>query len=441
VSLLFLDSIDTLCEDECAIVRLTNPFIHAFARSFSSSRENIVGPGIFFISKKIARRRKNARRLAASMQKSAAMSSRRGARSFNGGFASRQNYRYGSKKPSGEVCGWKAVRLMASALKRLPKERRKWIASLWTHPHKKRVRLQRVGGSQSRGRGFVIDDRTIVDGITRRMGDLKCDASAQIAVDIASFYKKDARFLKSRKNAAAMDKKHSGCKNLSRSRNPMRHGSKVHVQIYHAVRYAVKISGLHRSKQPLPKKFNVDPCTSSCLIGMIKSGLYPFSSEWPVFTTQGTGIATSADILAIDTKCEYEPVFVEIKTGSATKAMDACIKKSWQTIGNNGCVSAVAQVALTRSIALECYSNVFSSTRSSACVVFARPWGIVRVEVPDEDECERLVGRLSRLILFRGKSLRANLSSNSNTQAHMTAANKPRKRKPKTYKVGFDSKK
>lgn len=365
--------------------------------------------------------------------------SRRGARNSFGGFSAKQSHRYGNKKPSGDVCGWRAVRLMAKALGRLPKARKKWITKLWSHPHKKRVRLQRVGGTQSRGRGFVIDDHTIVDGITRRMSDLRCDASARIAVDIANFYKKDARFLASRKSAEAMDKRNSGCRNLKNTRNPMKHGSKVHVQVYHAVRYAVKLSGLHKTKRPLPKKFAVDPCTNSCLIGMLKTGLYPFSSEWPVFTARGTGIATSADVMAIDTKNEYEPVFVEIKTGSATKAMDACIEKSWQTIGNNGCISAIAQVALTRHIGIECYSTVFAGMQVSACVVFARPWGIVRVELPDEAVCDRLVQRLCSIILSRNGSLRSKLSSNSNTQAHMTTANKPRKRPPKTYKAGFNS--
>lgn len=354
------------------------------------------------------------------------------------GFSGHQSHRYGGKGSGGDVCGWRAVRLMASALRRLPKERRRWIVELWAHPNKKRVRLQRVGGSNSRGRGYVIDDRTIVDGITRRMNDLKCDASSQIAVDIARFYKNDRRFAESRRNAELMDKRNTGCKNLRHTRDPMKHGSKVHTQVYHAVRYAIQMSGMYKNKRPLPKKFNIDPCTNSCIIGMLRSGLYPFSSEWPVFSARGTGIATSADILAIDVKSDYEPVFVEIKTGSATKAMDACSEKSWQSVGGNGCVSAVVQVALTRSIGLECYSNVFSSEKSSACVIFARPWGIVRIEVTDDAMCETQCAKLCSIMLARNSTLRSSLSSNANTQAHMTTARTPRKRAPKTYKVGFE---
>jgi hypothetical protein len=329
---------------------------------------------------------------------------------------------------------------MASALRRLPKERIKWMRELWAHPHKKRVRLQRVGGANSGGRGYVIDDHTIVDGITRRMDDLKCDESVAIATEIADFYKRDATYIQSKKNAMQMDKSKGACHCLKRGHNPMKHGSKVHNQVYHAVRYAVHISGAHRTKRPLPKKFSIDPCANSCLIGMVKSGLFPFSSEWPMFTTTGTGIATSVDILALDSRNSYEPVFVEIKTGSVTKAMDTCISKSWQTIGKNGFVSAAAQVVLTKKIAVQCYSRLFSDGNSSACVIFARPWGIVRIEIPDGAIPASRVADLLQIMLDRKNTLRSKLSTNANTQAHMTTSNTPRKRPPKVYEAGFEAK-
>lgn len=345
--------------------------------------------------------------------------------------ASKPNF--ASKMPA-SVSGIAAVQLLSKALAGMPSDKIDFIREVWNHPNHKRIHLQKVGGSTSKGRGFVIDNRVIVDGLTRRMQRLDCDESAEIISSIARYYREDEWCASVSEKSQELDKKCKKCSNL-RKMDPMQHGSSVHVQLYNAVRYALHLSGLHRTKRKLPAKFDVDVCTNECLLAMVRSGLYAFTSEWQVFSTQGTGIATAVDLVALDAKNGYRPVVIEIKTGSAVKAMSGC---RYNTLGKFGLTCAAVQTALTKALMAQCYSRLFQHGTTGACILYCRPWGVIRIEVDDDVVSKEDSAALLKVLLRREKSLRSGLSRDNNSQSHLTSKGKPRKRTPREYEVGFE---
>lgn len=341
------------------------------------------------------------------------------------------------------IDGAPAVTALVKALHRVPKEKLAWMQqTLWTHNNKKRVRLQRVGGERgTNGRAYVIDRSTTVDGITRRMKSVVHDVCRQNGERMATLLANDGDAKRVRSQLVAKDKNCSRpCPNLARGKrcNPMAHGSAVHANVYHIIRHALHRTGLHRPNSPLSRSLRVDTCAHACIIGMIKNGLYPFSSEWPAFTTEGTGLATAADVLAFDAHRGFMPTVIELKTGSADRATDMRIGGS-RDIAGNGLVAAIVQVALTRQIAFSCYKDVFSVENTSARVVYARSWGIVSFEVSEDVMSVAQAEELLRVFLTHGKTLRRGLSQYKNHQSFLTSNNKPRKRVPKRYKAGFDA--
>src|ERR1700674_4513233 len=61
------------------------------------------------------------------------------------------------------------VRKLAVKMKSFPEDVKKKIKQLWCHPNKKRIGLQNLGGTAHKSKGFVIDNRNAVDGLTRRI--------------------------------------------------------------------------------------------------------------------------------------------------------------------------------------------------------------------------------------------------------------------------------
>lgn len=357
------------------------------------------------------------------------------------------------------VDGKPVVRQLARALTRLPRERKDWLRkTLWPHKNKRRVRLQRVGGDRgTNGRAYVIDSATTVDGVTRRMKSVVHNECRRASEATSRFYDNDAQYKRTCEALERLDGRYDTCPNLfSRHSNSRRerggdgngddyknkamvHGSKVHMDVYHIIRHALHESQLHKCQQGVARNFRIDPCAHACVMGMLTKGLYPFSSEWPVFSVEGTGIATAVDALAFDRRKNFAPALIEIKTGSASKAMDLRVANS-RDISGFGMVAAAIQVALTRELMLSCYKDAFAAeTRLNAYVVYARTWGVVKIDVPYRMLSRAQVQQLLKVMLHQGTTMRQSLPTHKNHQSHLTANNKPRRRTPKQYTVGFDS--
>lgn len=342
------------------------------------------------------------------------------------------------------IDGTATVSALVKALHRVPKERLAWMKdTLWTHANKRRVRLQRVGGERgTNGRAYVIDRATTVDGITRRMKTVVHDLCRQNSERIALCFASDEDAKRVRSQLATKDRNcRKPCPNLSarggKQCNPMAHGSAVHANVYHIIRHALHRTNLHRPKRPLTRSFRIDMCAHACVLGMIQNGLYPFSSEWPAFTTDGTGLATAADVLAFDARCDFAPTVVELKTGSVERATDMRIGGS-RDIAGNGLVAAAIQVALTRQMMFSCFKGAFVPHDTGARVVYARSWGVVAFDINDDLITTKQAEELLRVLLTHGKTQRRHLSDYKNHQSFLTSNNKPRKRLPKQYTVGFD---
>lgn len=363
---------------------------------------------------------------------------------------------YGNRTTDGDA----VVRKLAQALRTIPKERVRWLKThLWSHANKRRVRLQRVGGERgNNGRAYVIDRHTAVDGITRRMKNVVHNECKRASEKVARFYADDQEYSSARSALAQFDERYATCTNLfSRRRqgrqngggsdnaknSAMAHGSKVHVDVYHIIRHALHVSGIHRSRRRLAEQFRVDPCAHACVMGLISKGLYPFSAEWPVFSTEGTGIATAVDALAFDRRNSFGVTLVELKTGSADKAMDMRVMTS-RDISGYGMVAAALQVALSRELMLKCYVSAFVehevATALGAVVVYARSWGIVCVDVSYDTLSRVDTLKLLKVLLHHGgTTLRQSLPAHKNEQSHVTAKNKPRRRAPKLYRIGYEN--
>jgi len=346
-----------------------------------------------------------------------------------------------SSAPS-RVNGWPAVHRLASMLKSVPKEKQDVIRKLWRHVNKKRIRLERLGGqNRHSGRGFVIDGHTVVDGLTKRMEDLLSDYSPYTCTGKLRFMKaplalllSDESIQQSLKTCQKNDKAFPSCKEIRG--NPMQHGSKVHNEVYNAVRHAIRIAKIYTDNRPLPRNFDVDVCTNACLLSMVKFGLAPFSSEWPAFYEKDTGCATAADILALDVNDHFKMTIVELKTGSVVQAMRTPREGQAQW---NGMLSAVIQNVTTAAMCRVCYGpEFFSWSDTTSCVIYARPWGCVKIEIPPALWSPAIAGRLCRILAERKRgSLRETIPEKNNQQSFNTSKGKKRIRAPKTFEVGF----
>lgn len=347
------------------------------------------------------------------------------------------------KSPCTKVDGWPAVHSLASLLKQIPKPHRRKIMELWKHSNKKRIRLERLGGEARRaGRGFVIDNTTVVDGLTKRMDDLLKNYDPCALRGDMAFMRTPMESLMHNSSvnralggALACDDKGPKCRAIRG--DPMKHGSRVHGEVYSAVRHAIRLAKLHRDKIPPPKHFDVDPCTRAVLLSMAQAGLAPFTSEWPAFFSGGSGCATAADVLAIDTRAGYKMTVVELKTGSVVKAMS--MPKPGEARWSGMLCAAIQSIATT-AMCRDCYGDVlFDAARTNSCILYARPWGCVRIDIPRPLMARPVAhGLLALLADRRGGALRKSLSSRHNEQAHRTTKGTARKRRPKQYKVGFD---
>ncbi len=344
---------------------------------------------------------------------------------------------------------------MAKHMMEFPDDVKAKIRELWKHTNKKRIRLQNLGGDGSKSKGFVIDNSTVVDGLTRRIDDWlqeRLEKKDEIDDFIVQFFKTfidDPAYKTIIAHIQAMDKqKKCKCMNLKyKKMNPMEHGSKVHYEVYNAVRYALKLSGLSPTKRDNPKQFHIDQCTKSCLLSLIKTQLIPFTAEWPVFVTEGTGCATALDLICIDMKNGYSIKTIELKTGNVVKAMKPSGYISKHHIEYSQTSIAAIQLLLSTFMGNRCYGNKFfpivqeiepGFDFSQFCnIVYIKSWGSIILNVPkiicDYEKLEKLYND----VIFRSSgSLRESIGVKPNTQSKMTVKGTPRKN-CKVLKVGF----
>ena len=350
------------------------------------------------------------------------------------------------------------VDLMAKRMTKFPDDVKLKIKELWAHPHKKRIRLQNLGGSGPKTKGFVIDNSHAVDGLTRRIDDwLKNgmenkDKLDDYLIDFFRTFIDHDSYKTIITEIESMDKTHRcKCPNLKfKKMNPMEHGSKVHAEVYNAVRYALKTAGLCDTKRPIPQKFNIDQCTKSCLLSLIKTQLIPFTAEWPVFTTEGTGCATALDLICIDMKNGNTIKTVELKTGNVVKALKSSGYVPKHHIEYSQASVAAIQLLMSTFLGNKCFGNkFFPISRDSEIVsefsnfsnlIYIKSWGSIVLNIP-QVICDH--GKLEKLyndILFRSEgSLRESLKINCNTQSSLTTKGTKRK-KCKVLQVGFAKK-
>ena len=346
------------------------------------------------------------------------------------------------------------VRLLAKKLKSIPDETKNKIKELWLNPQKKRIRLQNLGADKQKSKGFVIDNNNVVDGLTRRINDWlenQVEKDKKVEPYLIEFFKtfvdhNDIKELVSK--LAAHDKeKRCRCYNLKvKKMDPMTHGSKVHQEVYNAVRYALKLSGLSETKRKIPQKFNIDECTKSCLLKLLNSKLIPFTAEWPVFTSDGTGCATAFDLVCIDFNKNYEFKVIELKTGNVVKALKANKYISNHHIPYNQASVAAIQLLLTIYIGKQCYGNKYFNivddsegecSFSNFCnIMYIKSWGSILLNIPKVICQNDKIEHLFRSIIFRRESLRDNLPNHKNAQSLLTSKGTVRKRR-KQLTVGF----
>jgi len=312
------------------------------------------------------------------------------------------------------------------------------LKNIFSHENKRKIRLQRLNGEKSNGRGFVIDTNYVVDGLTSRMKNTRKLYNPN-DIDIENIYSRSDRarffsehdnnknkintlnklilktisnkteirgYLKNKK--IAVMEKTIKCANHSKL-GAMNHGSVVHQELYKAVSYIIKISGvvvkmnalnnkktqndddvecntkrktcLNQDKRKLPKRFEVDSCTMMALKFFLIKGLVPISSEWPAFTRQSPGCATAIDIIAIDTKNNYKLTVIEIKTGSIYWAIQKPRAGEDQWLG---VFISMWQLIISALLCRVCYGKLFDWNDIGFRLVHVRPWGCVPFEIPKE---------------------------------------------------------
>lgn len=348
------------------------------------------------------------------------------------------------------INGYIHVNILANKLKNVPDETKILIRELWTHPNKKRVRLERLGGKSSAGKGFVIDGNTVVDGLTRRIKDWfethtnnKTDLP-QYMLDYFNYFTSHDEYKTIISRIESHDKTQKvRCKNM-RIMDPMRHGSVVHQEMYNAVRYILKISEITTNKQKLPQKFSIDQCTKSCLIALINSDLIPVTSEWPCYVEDGSGCATAIDLICVDLRNDCKLRIIELKTGNAAKALKPSINFMCDYQYNRASMDSL-QLLISTFFASKCYGSKFFDVESQAN--FSKLMGLLYINssysvvlnVPEiicksdhvRDLCQKILNRED------GGSLRSDLNVECNTQALKTTKKTIRKKQPKVFKVGF----
>ncbi len=343
------------------------------------------------------------------------------------------------------INGYKYVKFVAQKLKELPKEVQTKIKLLWSHPNKKRVRLERLGGQSSGGRGFVVDGMTVLDGLTRRIEDwMKNTTMNPVMREYIDAFINGQEYKDTIRDIQQIDKQKKCKCRYMKTMAPMDHGKQVHRNMYDLIRYAIKMSGLCSDKRKMPKLFNIDICAAKCVMTLMKKNLIPFTSEWPAFNTEGTGCATAIDIIAVDAGNEYQFVNIELKSGNAAKALTPNIALPTAMIICNAAAIAGIQVMITMLMMNRCYGNTHftinpeSDFSSQMKLIYVRSWGAVILKIPP---CicfrEPAVQIMNAIVNRGGGSLRANLATNVNTQAFKTTKGTKRKKAPKTYKIGF----
>lgn len=350
------------------------------------------------------------------------------------------------------INGYLYVNPLANKLKNLEDSTKALIREFYQHPNKRRIRLQNLGGKLSaKNKGFVIDNNTVVDGLTRRIKDWfeanidNLDKLPQYILDYFNFYILNQSYKDIINDIETQDKRQKIRCNNTRVMDPMRHGSLVHQQMYNSVRYILKLSGIVQNKQKLPKKFSIDKCTKSCLVALIKSNLIPITSEWPCFVEDGTGCATAMDLICVDLNNDNKLKIIELKTGNAAKALKPSFISKGEFTYNRASMDSI-QLLISAFFAYRCYGSKFFDITDenkfcgSMGLLYINSSYSVILDVPSIICNLENVTDLSKRILYReeGTSLRNDLTADHNTQSKLTITNKIRKRKPKTFKVGFN---
>lgn len=324
------------------------------------------------------------------------------------------------------------IGLLSKKINSFPIETLRHLKKIFSHENKRKIRLQRLNGEKSNGRGFVIDSNYVVDGLTKRMANTRKLYNPS-DIDITNIYSvSDRNFFGLTKHSKiynlnsliqhsitsrpeilgySKNKKIAVMENTIKCPNynklgPMNHGSLVHQELYKAVSYIIKISGivvkmnslnnqdgdddddssikkarssLNQDKRKLPKRFEVDSCTMMALKYFLIKGIIPISSEWPAFTRQPPGCATAIDIIAIDTKNDYKITMIEIKTGSIywTVQKPRAGEDQWL-----GIFTSMWQLIVSSIMCRVCYGNLFDWSKLDFKLVHVRPWGCVPFNIP-----------------------------------------------------------
>lgn len=355
---------------------------------------------------------------------------------------------------SPSINGFLYVNLIAAEIKKLPDEVKMNIMELWNHKNKKRIRLQRLGGTdkRSKSKGYVIDNTTVVDGITRRIGDwFSNDIHSvrdipQYVMDLFNAFIDGEGYRSISEKVDEHDKTYRcRCVNAKRM-NPMEHGDLVHKQIYTAVRYAVKRSELHDDKRSIPSSFTIDRCTKSALSALLRVGLIPISSEFPVFSDIGTGSATAIDIICIDTKNNNKFRFIEVKTGNCGKKIKPMLRLADGTQYCQASIDSI-QIMLTAFFGYLTYGDKFFPIESqkhdfsdTIGVCYTKSWGALIMNVPNKICTLDNISDMAKRVLDRKDgSLRVHLGKNKNTPNTHTTKGTPKKKPVKDLKIGFNN--
>jgi hypothetical protein len=350
------------------------------------------------------------------------------------------------------INGFLYVNMIAEKIKKLPDEVKIKINELWTHKNKKRIRLQRLGGTdkRSKSKGYVIDNTTVVDGITRRIGDwIKNDIHTvrdipPYVMDLFNAFIEGEGYQSISKQVDEHDKQYK-CRCINAKRmEPMEHGDLVHKQLYTAIRYAVKRGELHDDKRSIPVSFIIDRCTKSAIISMLTVGLIPISSEFPVFSNVGTGSATAIDIICIDTKNDNKFRFIEVKTGNCGKKIKPMLSLADGTKYCQASIDSI-QIMLTAYFGYQTYGDKFFPIETQKAdfsdtigVCYTKSWGAFIMNVPSiVCNMDNVSDMTKRVLDRKDGSLRVKLGKNKNTPNSHTVKGTPKKRPVKDLKVGF----
>ena len=352
------------------------------------------------------------------------------------------------------IDGFIYVNMIADKIKALSDDVKEEIMALWKHKNKKRIRLQRLGGTdkRSQSKGYVIDNTTVVDGITRRIDDwFKSDLNPvrdvpPYVTDLFNAFNEGEGYQSIVRQIDEHDKEYRcRCVNAKRMK-PMEHGDLVHKQLYTAVRYAVKRGGMNDEKRSIPSSFIIDRCTKSAIVSMLTVGLIPISSEFPVFSSVGTGSATSIDIICIDTRNGNNMRFIEVKTGNCGKKIKPLLKL---IDGTKYCQASVdsIQIMLTAYFGFQTYGDRFFPMESQKCdfssmigLCYTKSWGALIMNVPNVVCNLDIVSDMTLRVLDRKEgSLRERLGKNKNTPNSHTLKGTPKKKPVKSLEIGFNN--